>query len=201
MKSKLITVFILSALVGCGTQSQYTAPQELSSALLHIETSSNPEPYNSRVNITTKGTGKPVFIGYLNSAVIGTDRGRNYLNTKVSPNNEVKISIYSAINNDIGVADILLETLPCFLRAVRFCEVGVTFIPMPSEEYIISQNADGLPCQVSMRNKKGGILQPVAKAVFSHAVFDQNNQQVPEDEPPSSACVFDKNKSSNRNGQ
>lgn len=190
-----------SILAGCGTQSQYTAPQDPSAASLHIETSSNPELYNSRVHFRTKNAAMPIFVGYINSAVIGTERGRNYLDTKVAPDSEMTASIYSAVDNDIGVTDILLETVPCFLRTVRFCEVSVTFTPKPLEQYIISQNADGLPCKISIYRKKDGALLPIVKAHYSHVIFNEHNQQVSEQEPQSNVCFFEKNKSLERNSQ
>jgi hypothetical protein len=131
--------------------------------------------------------------------VFGTAQGRKYLDTKILSDDQVADTIYSAIQNDIGLLDVLFESKSCFLKkTVRYCEARAIFTPMPFESYTITQDASGLPCKISISQNKDGSTSPVSKIIFAHTIFAEYNKEISEPESPSTSCVFEKNKSLNR---
>jgi len=198
MRIKILLPLLFSACAGCGTPVLYEEPKDTSASSIHIETHTPSEIYNAHVYLTTNHSPKPIFLGYLNSGVFGTVKGRNYLDTKILSGDQVTVSIYSAIQNDIGVLDVLFESTSCFLKTVRYCEVSATFTPMPFEKYTIKQDASGLPCQISISQNKSDSTLPVPKVIFAQKIFDEYSKEVLESESPSTSCVFEKNKSLDR---
>jgi hypothetical protein len=119
MHMRIFLPLLFTACAGCGIPVLYEETKSPSASSLHIETHTTLEVYNSRVFLTTNNSLQPIFLGYLNSVVFGTAQGRKYLDTKILSDDQVADTIYSAIQNDIGVLDVLFESKSCFLKKNR----------------------------------------------------------------------------------
>lgn len=147
--TRILVPCLLSLLAGCITTSSYSPPSQGAIATIRFETT-EARVVNAEVRLyTRRGCEEQQLVGLLNSRLVGMEY-RSYLDTRITANQPITVSVFSPLYRDIGAMDVLTLPAETITAGLGYCETYIHFTPQDGHQYRAIYNAQHRGCDMDI---------------------------------------------------